>query len=97
MNSVGLLITWNHVSLQVLKFTALSADAHGEEPIDIVCLESYPDSATLWDNYKLVKFVPFNPVDKFTMAIIQDAKTGNVFRVLKGAPQVMVSILPWVL
>jgi H+-transporting ATPase len=74
--------------MQVLKFTALSADLRSEEPIDVVCHESYPQNATLWDNYSLVKFVPFNPVDKFTMAIVKENSTGHVFRVMKGAPQV---------
>lgn len=74
--------------VQVLKYTALSADLKSEEPIDVVCHESYPDNATLWDHYSLVKFVPFNPVDKFTMAIVKDNASGSVFRVLKGAPQV---------
>lgn len=73
---------------QVLKFTALSADLKSEEPIDVVCHESYPDNATVWDGYTLVKFVPFNPVDKYTMAIIKDNATDKIFRVMKGAPQV---------
>lgn len=54
----------------------------------MVCHESYPDNATVWNDYTLVKFVPFNPVDKFTMAIIRENATDKIFRVMKGAPQV---------
>jgi hypothetical protein len=32
--------------------------------------------------------VPFNPTDKFTIAFVQDVKTGVIERVMKGAPQV---------
>ena len=38
--------------------------------------------------YKCVKFVPFNPNDKFTCATIVEESTGKTFRVLKGSPQV---------
>ena len=34
--------------------------------------------------------MPFNPTDKITIATVQDVKTGEVFRVMKGAPQVVV-------
>jgi hypothetical protein len=32
--------------------------------------------------------VPFNPTDKYTIAFVQDIKTGVIERVMKGAPQV---------
>lgn len=43
--------------------------------------------------YTLKKFVPFNPVDKYTIAIVSDNKTGRAFRVMKGAPQVRMCCL----
>jgi len=72
---------------QVLKYAALSANISTEEPIDMVMHDSYPGKDTLWQSYTLKKFVPFNPVDKFTMAIVQENATGKVQRVMKGAPQ----------
>lgn len=54
----------------------------------MVMHDSYPGKDTLWQNYTLKKFVPFNPVDKFTMAIVQENATGKIQRVMKGAPQV---------
>jgi magnesium-transporting ATPase (P-type) len=46
---------------------------------------------SLKDSYKLLKFVPFNPVDKYTSATIQELSTGRVFRLLKGSPQVVLA------
>lgn len=73
---------------QILKHAALSANLASEEPIDVVMHNCYPGRDTLWGDYTLKKFVPFNPVDKYTIAIVTDNKTGRVFRVMKGAPQV---------
>lgn len=39
---------------------------------------TYPDKDHLWDNYERLKFVPFNPTDKFTMAIVKDKQSGKV-------------------
>lgn len=79
-----------HTIEDVLKYGALSANIVTEEPIDMVMHESYAGRDTLWEEYKLAKFVPFNPVDKYTVAFVQDPATGKVFRVMKGAPQVVV-------
>lgn len=73
----------------VLKYGALSANIVTEEPIDMVLHESYPGAATLWDSYKLNKFVPFNPTDKVTIASVT-GPDGRTERVMKGAPQVVV-------
>lgn len=42
----------------------------------------------LKNNYKMIKFVPFNPTDKFTCATIREEGTGKVYRLMKGSPQV---------
>ena len=76
---------------EVLKWGALSANIVSEEPIDVVMHEAYDGNATLWDNYTLQKFVPFNPTDKYTIAIVKDNKTGECTRIMKGAPQVCLS------
>jgi hypothetical protein len=36
----------------------------------------------------MAKFVPFNPTDKYTIAFVKDNATGEIERVMKGAPQV---------
>lgn len=75
---------------QVLKYGALSANTITEEPIDMVLHESYPNRDTVDQDYKTIKFIPFNPTDKYTVAYRQDAKTGAIERIMKGAPQVVV-------
>lgn len=61
--------------------------AHHMRVIQVLA-ESYKDKDTLWDNYECPKFIPFNPVDKYTIAIIRDTKSGEMMRIMKGAPQV---------
>lgn len=39
---------------------------------------TYHDRDNLWGQYKRLKYVPFNPVDKFTMAVVEDKQTGKV-------------------
>ncbi|PNH02174.1 Plasma membrane ATPase [Tetrabaena socialis] len=73
----------------VLKYGALSADIMGEEPIDVVLWNSYPQASTLDQRYKKIKWIPFNPTDKFTSVTLLDQETGRVFRLLKGSPQVV--------
>ncbi|KAG2497004.1 hypothetical protein HYH03_005008 [Edaphochlamys debaryana] len=72
-----------------LKYGALSADIAGEEPIDMVLYNSYQQASTLANRFKKLKWIPFNPTDKFTAVTLLDQETGRVFRLLKGSPQVV--------
>jgi len=81
-----------HSLEDALKWGALSANIVSEEPIDVVLHESYDGRDTLWDEYKLQKFIPFNPTDKYTIAHVINNKTGEQTRIMKGAPQVN---FPW--
>ena len=73
---------------EVLMYGALSANIVSEEPIDVVMHEAYPGNQELWNHWKLSKFTPFNPVDKYTIAAVTETKTGQAIRIMKGAPQV---------
>eukprot|EP00884_Botryococcus_braunii_P002709 jgi/Botrbrau1/12439/Bobra.0094s0008.1 len=74
---------------EVLKLAALSANIVSEEPIDVVLHEAYDAHETLWDNHTSTKYVPFNPVDKYTVNHVKPNDGSRPFRVLKGAPQVV--------
>jgi len=74
----------------VLKYGALSANTVTEEPIDMVLFESYAESHLIKERYTLKKFIPFNPVDKYTVAHLVENDTGKYIQVMKGAPQVVV-------
>eukprot|EP00955_Chlamydomonas_euryale_P003332 35902-Chlamydomonas_euryale.AAC.1 len=80
------LATPGYSNEDVMMYGALSANTVTEEPIDMVLYNSYgkPDELK---GFKTIKFVPFNPVDKFTAATIVQESSGRVFRVMKGSPQ----------
>ena len=78
-----------------LMYGALSANIVSEEPIDMVLHESYDGNKTLWDEWQLEKFVPFNPTDKYTIAVVKNKKTGEMKRLMKGAPQVRMRTSPF--
>mmetsp|Transcript_6324 Transcript_6324/g.19568 ORF Transcript_6324/g.19568 Transcript_6324/m.19568 type:complete len:1015 (-) Transcript_6324:364-3408(-) len=82
------LATPGYSNEDVMMYGALSANTVTEEPIDMVLYNSYgkPDELK---GFKTIKFVPFNPVDKFTAATIVQESSGRVFRVMKGSPQVV--------
>ncbi|KAI9223150.1 H(+)-ATPase [Blastocladiella britannica] len=42
--------------------------------------------------FKILKFVPFNPNDKYTKAKVQNLETGEIFECIKGAPQVVIRL-----
>ena len=69
-------------------FCSTSGSDHVVRCVQVLA-ESYKERETLWDNYECPKFIPFNPVDKYTIAIIKDTKSGEMMRVMKGAPQVL--------
>ena len=70
------------------RYSALSAQQNSEEAIDVVLIESYAGSGTMWNGKKQYKYIPFNPNDKYTVAFVEEESTGKKYRLLKGAPQV---------
>src|SRR5437899_7590048 len=71
----------------LLLLASLASRAADNDPIDLAVLAGLKDPSIL-KNYQQEKYVPFDPVDKRTEATIRDA-SGKVFRVTKGAPQVI--------
>lgn len=73
---------------QILRDAALAARTENNEPIDLVCFNSYEKKDSLWNEFTLLHYTPFDPVTKRTIAKIRHNETGRVFRTCKGAPQV---------
>lgn len=75
---------------QVILSAALASRAEDQDPIDSAILNGLPANQTS-DSYQMVHFQPFDPVSKRTEA---EARTtnGRVFRVTKGAPQVILAL-----
>eukprot|EP01134_Creolimax_fragrantissima_P006719 CFRG6719T1 len=77
----------------ILFYGALGAKIENEEPIDLCCHDAYGKKKDiLWDEYTCIKYVPFNPNEKRTIATIREEATGKIFRASKGAPQVILQM-----
>src|SRR5207247_4280548 len=74
----------------LILMASLASRAADNDPIDLAVLAGLKDPSIL-KTYQQEKYVPFNPVDKRTEATIKDA-SGKVFRVTKGAPQVVLAL-----
>jgi len=74
---------------ELLLAAALTCERDAPDPIDAAVLAGVDDKDKLAD-YKILKFVPFDPVHKRAEAQVQ-AK-GKSFRVAKGAPQVILDL-----
>jgi H+-transporting ATPase len=75
---------------QVMLFGALASRAENNDTIDLAILESLKDKEAL-QGYQVVHFQPFDPVHKRTEAVVE-AADGKVFKVTKGAPQVILEL-----
>src|SRR5215831_18695190 len=74
----------------LILMASLASRAADNDPIDLAVLAGLKDQSIL-KSYQQEKYVPFDPVDKRTQATIKDA-SGKVFRVTKGAPQVILAL-----
>src|SRR5437667_3094927 len=82
---------WSDTDVQTLILMAsLASRAADNDPIDLAIIAGLKDPSIL-KSYQQEKYVPFDPVDKRTEATIKDA-SGKVFRVTKGAPQVILGL-----
>ncbi len=77
---------------QVILAAALASRREGQDPIDLAVLGGLTDGAQKQqDTYRVTHFQPFDPVHKRTEATVR-GPDGQVFRVSKGAPQVILSL-----
>jgi H+-transporting ATPase len=75
---------------QVVLCGALASRAENNDTIDLAVIGGLPDADVL-QAYEVTHFKPFDPVNKRTEATVM-AKDGQVFKVSKGAPQVMLAL-----
>jgi H+-transporting ATPase len=78
-----------------LFFGTLASREEDRDPIDdaiIAKTKTLHEIAGVVAPYKVVAFKPFDPVSKRTEATVEDAD-GNSFKVTKGAPQVIMSLV----
>ncbi|RZN16010.1 MAG: plasma-membrane proton-efflux P-type ATPase [Methanosarcinales archaeon] len=77
---------------EVILLGALASSKEDSDPIDITIINRAKDLLIKTDTYSVTSFVPFDPVHKRTEASIHDDR-GNTFKVSKGAPQVILSLV----
>jgi H+-transporting ATPase len=86
-------VTYNGFQIKDLMiFAALSSKEENNDPIETPIFE-YIKKNNLSDdltNYKIEKFIPFDPVNKRTEAVVN--KEGKRITVTKGAPQVILKL-----
>jgi H+-transporting ATPase len=75
---------------EVILAGALASQSSNQDPIHIAVLSGLKDPHQL-EQYRVVHFLPFDPVHKRTEATVQ-ALEGMKFRVSKGAPQVILDL-----
>uniref|UniRef100_A0A0G4HM51 Plasma membrane ATPase n=1 Tax=Chromera velia CCMP2878 TaxID=1169474 RepID=A0A0G4HM51_9ALVE len=75
---------------RLLLLASLASVVEHPEPIDKAINEAAAEGegADARESYKSVKFTPFNPVDKRSMAVVK-GPDGSLLRICKGAPHVV--------
>ncbi|MGB3655936.1 MAG: plasma-membrane proton-efflux P-type ATPase [Rivularia sp. (in: cyanobacteria)] len=76
----------------VILAAALASNNANEDPIDKAIMEGLKDKQQL-TRYQVTRFLPFDPVIKRTEATISATGDGQEFKVSKGAPQVILTLV----
>ena len=79
----------------VLLFGTLASREEDQDPIDNAIIRKAKDVQNLQEtisSYKITNFKPFDPVSKRTEATVEDGEETS-FKVAKGAPQIILSLL----
>ncbi|MFA7398001.1 MAG: plasma-membrane proton-efflux P-type ATPase [Crenarchaeota archaeon] len=80
---------------EVLLYASLASREEDQDPIDNAVIGKTKYNVEVRaniQNYKIVRFTPFNPIIKRTEAKVL-GKKGETFQVSKGAPQVILSLV----
>jgi H+-transporting ATPase len=85
-----------YTDAEVILYATLASREEDNDPIDnaiIARCRSLKMFESVNTSYTLSSFKPFDPVAKRSESTVLDQKTGNIFKVSKGAPQVILSLL----
>ncbi len=80
----------NFTAADVILQAALASRADNDDPIDLAVLGGLRDDQAL-QGCQVIHFEPFDPVHKRTEATVK-AADGTMFKVTKGAPQVILAL-----
>jgi H+-transporting ATPase len=76
---------------QLMLAVALASRQEDQDPVDLAMLWSLKESSSI-SGFEVINFQPFDPVTKRTEAAVKDQQ-GHDFKVSKGAPQVILSLV----
>ncbi len=79
----------------ILVMSVLASREEDQDPIDNAILSKAKETNDLkkyLNSFQVINFKPFDPVVKRTEATVKDTE-GNKFKVVKGAPQVILSLI----
>ncbi|KAL1919802.1 uncharacterized protein VTP21DRAFT_1733 [Calcarisporiella thermophila] len=86
----------------ILLYSYLAAEPGANDPIESAVRRAAEEQLEILRNrpnphqvpgYKVTSFLPFNPVTKMTNATVANLETKEVFKVAKGAPQVIIKLV----
>ena len=75
---------------ELILYAALASRAENQDTIDLAVLSGLKDDQAL-KRYKVLHFMPFDPVNKRTEALVK-SNGEKTFKVTKGAPQVILDL-----
>ncbi|MUM65519.1 plasma-membrane proton-efflux P-type ATPase [Acidianus infernus] len=75
---------------EVVKYAYMASDEASQDPIDTAVIACLRENNIEPGNYERLEFKPFDPSTKRTEALVKTEN--NVFRVVKGAPQVIAEL-----
>lgn len=91
-----------YTSNDLLLYSYLASEFGANDPIELAVRTAAEHQVPLLRNrpishkvpgYDITAFVPFNPSVKYTEATVRDTNTGATFKVVKGAPQVIIKLV----
>lgn len=86
----------------ILLYSYLSAEPGANDPIESAVRRAAETDLEVLRNrkeqhgvpgFKVTSFLPFNPTTKMTQATVANLQTSDVFKVAKGAPQVIIKLV----
>jgi H+-transporting ATPase len=91
----GEIIPFNNFKKEdVVFYASLASEYDNPDAIDSAILKESEKFNLIekLKKYKLLKFIPFDPVIKKSESEVMDTETGEVFKAVKGAPQVILQL-----
>ncbi|OZJ01961.1 hypothetical protein BZG36_05130 [Bifiguratus adelaidae] len=91
-----------YTSDDILLYSYLAAEPGANDPIESAVRRAAEEQLEILQNrekktevpgYKVTSFLPFNPTTKMTQATVANLETQDVFKVAKGAPQVIIKLV----